>query len=280
MAVDTFCNVETDDTLAVYYADMAPHDSGWATGMNAYGDMGWAERYFIWGNSSVIGGAYFLYEKSGTSTSTGSGTGKVYSSNGKPNTSLGSATIAYNTINQGLALFTFGTPVSVTDSFFMAFEVPAYTLGGPDTIAVVTTRNGNRSTNNANQNCAKWSDGMWYRELDQNFGLKVTYMLCAIANVNTGVENYVAQGDLKLYAAYPNPSAKEVTVNFGLQNANKTRIEIYDAQGKAMLKMDKGVLNSGMHNEKVDVSAFPAGNYFYGVITENGHVFSQFTVAK
>lgn len=281
-AVDTFCNVEGDDTLAVYYADGAPFDSGWATGHNAYGDMGWAERYFIWGNSSVIGGAYFLYEKSGSATSGGTATGKIYSTNGKPNTALGTANIPYASIvSGGVTLFAFGTPVSVADSFYMAFEVPAYSsLSGPDTIGVVTTRQGNRSTNNANQNCAKWSDGLWYNELTQNFGLKVNYMLCAIANINTGVENYVSQGDLKLFAAYPNPSTSEVTINFALENASKTNIQIYDAQGKSMMNMDKGTLSSGMHNEKLDVASLPAGNYFYGVMTENGNVFSRFTVAK
>ena len=285
--LDTICNFETDDTLVVYYADRTPFDSGWAIGHNAYLDRAWAERYAVTGSANVVGGAYLLYEKSGSASSSGTALGKVYNTagtGGKPGTSLGQANIPFSSMTltwpPAPTMYTFATPIPVTTSFFMVFELGTYTLTGPDTIAVVTSKNGNRSTSNNDQNCAQFSDNSWNFELTENYTLKVTYGLCAIVDIAGGVENYVSKGDLKLYAAYPNPSSSDVTINFSLDNASKTSLEIFDAQGKSMMNIEKGNLSAGMHLEKVDVSSFPSGNYFYNVKTENGTVYSRFSITK
>src|SRR5688572_20861178 len=101
LVADTICNLEANDTLAIYYVGKAPYDSGWIIGHNAYLDKGWAERFTVTGNANVIGGAYFLYEKSGTATSGGTATAKVYNTagtGGKPGTSLGSVNIPYSSM--------------------------------------------------------------------------------------------------------------------------------------------------------------------------------------
>lgn len=283
--IDTLCNFESDDTLAIYYADGHPFDSGWAIGHNAYQDMAWAERYTVTGNANVLGGAYLLWENSGSCSGTGTANAHVYSTagpGGKPGASLGSLAIplASATVNGTGHLFMFSSPIPVNNSFFMGFELGNYTFGGPDTVAVITSRHGNRSTSNPDQNCAKWNDGNWYFELTENFGLKVTYGLCAIVDIAGGVENYVGKGDLNLYAAYPNPASGNVVINYALNNASKVEIEIYDAQGKSILKQNNGVLSTGMYRQKIDVSSFAEGNYFYRVSAENGTVYSRFTVVK
>lgn len=283
---DTMCNHNPTDTITLYYADMTPHDSGWAIGMNAYGDMGWAERYVVTGSASVTGGAYLLFEKSHAATSGGTATGHVYSiapTTGKPNTSLGSANIPFSSMvltGQAPTFFTFASPVAVVDSFFMSFEFAAYTLSGPDTIGVMQTITGERTTTNVNQNCAKFSDGNWYYELTENWKMKTNYQLCAIADVATGVNNSISKNDLTLYAAYPNPSANDVTINYSLANAGKTSIEIFDAQGKSIMKIDKGTLPAGKNFETINLSSFSVGTYFYNVKTDNGTLFSRFTVVK
>ncbi len=285
--LDTLCNFEADDTLAIYYADASPFDSGWAIGHNKYNDQAWAERFTVTGAANVMGGYYLLYEKSGAATSGGSATAHVYpttGTGGKPGASMGNKAIPFATMTNlgtgGGTFFTFTAPIAVTNSFFMGFSLGTYTLSGPDTIGVVTSRHGNRSTSNNDQNCAQWSDNAWYFELTENYKLKVTYGLCAIVDIAGGVENYVSKGDLSLYAAYPSPSASEVTINFSLSNANNTSIEIYDELGNSIVKINKGNLSAGMHKVKVDVSSFASGNYFYNVKTENGTVFSRFSVVK
>lgn len=285
VVVDTICNFEADDTLAIYYADGLPFDSGWAIGHNAYQDMAWAERYAVTGNANVLGGVYLLWENSGSCSGAGIANAHVYSTNGqggKPGTSLGSVAIplASATVNGTGHFFTFSSPISVNNSFFMGFELGTYTFSGPDTVAIVTSRHGNRSTSNPDQNCAKWNDGNWYFELTENFGLKVTYGLCAIVDLAGGVENYVSKGDLNLYAAYPNPASDNIFINYSLNNASKVEIEIYDTQGKTILKLNNGILSSGMYRQKIDVSFFPEGNYFYRVSAENGTVYSRFIVGK
>lgn len=285
--LDTICNFEMDDTLAIYYVGSAPFDSGWAIGHNAYQDKAWAERFEAAGVTSVIGGVYSLYEKSGTATSGGSATAHVYpttGAGGKPGASLGSVTIPFTSMTNlgtgGGHLFAFTSPIAVADSFFMGFDLGTYTLSGPDTIGVVTSRQGNRSTTNPDQNCAMWSDNSWYFELTENFMLQVTYGLCAIVDIQIGIENYVSKGDLNLYAAYPNPATKEITLNYSLKNAGNITIEIFDAQGKSMLKTEKANQSSGMHNERIDISSLAEGNYFYKVASENGTVYSRFSVVK
>jgi len=282
----TLCNLESNDTLTVYYADGAPFDSGWAIGHNAYLDKGWAEKYTVTGNANVIGGVYLLFENSGAATSGGTATGKVYNTagtGGKPGTSLGSVNIPFGSMvltGLGPTIFSFGSPVAVTNSFFMTFELGTYTLTGPDTIAVVTTRDGNRSTTNADQNCVLWSDNKWYFELTENYKMKVNYQLCAIVDVGSGVNDYISKGNLNLYAAYPNPASSDITIRFSLSDFSKTAIEIYDAQGKSMIKIDKGNLPKGKYLEKINLASLSAGTYLYSVKTESGTLFSRFSVLK
>lgn len=288
MVIDTICNFEMDDTLAIYREDGAlPLDSGYLFGHNTWGDMAWAERYTVTGSANVVGGAYLLYEAEGTATSGGSATAHVYPTSGpggKPGASLGNVSLPFasfmNLGTGGGELFAFTAPIAVTNSFFMGFSLGTYTLGGPDTIGIVTSRVGNRSTTNPDQNCAMWNDGAWYFELTENWQTQLTFGLCAIVDVPSGVENYVSKGDLNLYAAYPSPASNDVTINYSLKNAGNVGIEIFDAQGKSVLKLNKGTMSSGMHAEKVNVSSFAEGNYFYKVSAENGTVYSRFSVAK
>lgn len=287
VVIDTVCNFEADDTLAIYYADMNPYDSGWAIGHNAYQDKAWAERYAVTGSASVLGGAYLLYEKSGSASSGGTAIGKVYNTSGtggKPGaTALGQANIPFASMTltgAGPTLFAFSAPVAVSNSFFMAFELGNYTLTGPDTIGVITSRHNNRSTSNADQNCAQFSDNSWNFELTENFKLKVTYGLCAIVDIAGGVDNFVTKGDLSLYAAYPSPASSEVNLHFSLSNANATTVSIYDETGKKIQDLNFGTLSAGTHVKKVDVSSYAAGNYLYSVVTENGTVFSRFSVVR
>lgn len=287
MVLDTLCNFESDDTPTLYFSDVAPNDSGYAIGHNAYQDKAWAERYTVSGSASVVGGIYQLFEASGSATSAGIATAHVYpttGTGGKPGASMGSVAIPFvsmTNLSTGAGhAFSFTTPIAVTSSFFMGFSLGTYTMGGPDTIGIITSANGDRSTTNNDQNCAQWSDNSWYFEKTENFGLQINYGLCAIMDIAGGVENYVSKGDLSLYAAYPSPASSDVTVNYTLKNASKISLEIFDAQGKSISKINVGNQSAGTHAEKVDISSLSGGNYFYKVASENGTVYSTFSVVK
>lgn len=161
------------DTLTLYYVDAAPYDSGFATGFNAYGDRGFAERYDISGNDStirVIGVAAF-YDGRAQAASNKTIKVKAYRQgpkvlragstrtyyNGKPGQGIDSITVniaalrstatGANGLIDTFAIHRFTNPTNtVNDSFFVGVELGTYSyssLGG-DTLNILTTKQGER----------------------------------------------------------------------------------------------------------------------------------------
>ncbi len=284
----SICNIEPDDSLRVYGIDVInPIDSGWAIGHNAYHDMGWAEKFVVSGSANVMGGIYLLYEKSGNATSNGIATAKVYDTagiGGKPGLELGATTIPFSSMKlDGTdTYFAFPSPIPVTNSFFMSFELGTYTLTGPDTIGVITTKYDDRSTTNPDQNCAMWNDGKWYFELTENFKFKTNYCLCTVVDIPFGVENYVTKNNLKLYSTYPNPTTNEVSIIYSLSNdsGGQILIDVFDLNGEKVLSIKRDNVHSGTFKEKINTSSLATGRYFYKIQTINSTIASTFLVVK
>ena len=206
LIVDTFLlnNIESDDTLAVYTTA-----TGFALGHNSYGDKGWAERYDIQPGDSVkiIGIASYIRGAVRT-TSTTKATFKVYDAQRLPYNNPNGGTFSDYTLLPGTTLATvqqnykdinytkrtdseiklnevyFTSPIIVKDSFFVSFELANYSTSFLDTLGLFSTRNGNRSSDTlVTQNCAKWSDNIWYDEYFQNFGFLSTYAIFPIIEI-------------------------------------------------------------------------------------------------
>lgn len=61
---------------------------------------------------------------------------------------------------------------------------------------------------------------------------------------------------------YPNPANDAVTIAFGLDKQTHVSYQVYDIAGKLIATRDLGTLNSGNHNEQLEVSTWNNGVYF------------------
>ncbi|MCA9728349.1 MAG: T9SS type A sorting domain-containing protein, partial [Candidatus Eisenbacteria bacterium] len=87
-------------------------------------------------------------------------------------------------------------------------------------------------------------------------------------------------------SVYPNPFTTSVTLRFGLARSGPARIEIFDARGRRVIRLDHGEsLPAGRH--EVEWSgrdrsgeAAPAGIYFYKVTTFRGAERGSLTLTR
>jgi hypothetical protein len=62
----------------------------------------------------------------------------------------------------------------------------------------------------------------------------------------------------------PNPAGTTTRISYSLQEPSTgTSLEIFDASGRTMLRLDEGARAAGEHTAVVDISALPAGSYLY-----------------
>lgn len=67
----------------------------------------------------------------------------------------------------------------------------------------------------------------------------------------------------------PNPVTTNATISFNLQNASEVAISIVNLMGQEVLSINNSNEAAGNHAYNVDVTALPAGNYIYRVISGN-----------
>lgn len=277
LAPDTLTNVEPNDTLVLYQS------SGWGyiLGHNNFGDLGWAEKYRINGQATVLGGVYYLFANT-INTPSATATGRVYSvdTDGLPGTQLGSANIPFSTIptaGSNFTYFTFSSPVAVADSFFMAFVLPPYPPT-QDTIGVISTRDGNRESGTFGQNAALWNNSLWHDEFSDNWGLRVTYVLMPVIDFPTSA-GAVSKNGLTINASYPNPANTEVVIPFEVLNPGAATIEVFTMAGVKVASF--GIAAGKGHNQHtIATSAFAPGTYFYSVASGSDKIYSKFEVIR
>ena len=120
------------DSLKLYYADQAPHDSGWICGTNGWQDKEKAMKFYL-GNATVTGAIPFFGIRKGTN---GTVYAKIYTRDATTKgpgtllaTSNGIAMSAIDTFNSGINfrnVFHFTPAISVTDTFFISFTLPTF----------------------------------------------------------------------------------------------------------------------------------------------------------
>lgn len=265
-------------TQALYYADgAAPRDSGFISGINAYGDLEKAQKYTVTGTVHLTG-AIVVSHAHGTSSITL----KAYNVNtttGAPGTTtLGSSnSIMLNSFNSGSATtFSFATMPNVSNmSFFVSAVLPA-TPASVDTFGIYTEDFS--CTGSDSLAWEKWNDNSW-NSFSSVYGGALDLAILPIVDIATGIDN-ISKNDLSLFKAFPNPASGEVTINYSLSKASNVDIEVYDINGKLVKTISEKNAEVGQHNTKIDISALEAGVYMYGVKTDNAKLFSKFTVTK
>lgn len=70
----------------------------------------------------------------------------------------------------------------------------------------------------------------------------------------------------ELFQSYPNPADKNARIDFALKNNTACELNIYNVMGSKISTVVSEKLTAGKYSVNVDVSKFPAGNYFYRLV--------------
>lgn len=85
-----------------------------------------------------------------------------------------------------------------------------------------------------------------------------------VINYMEGIPSVAAE-QLVLDQNYPNPFSHTTVVNYSLPSASDVRFFIIDATGH-IVHQDSRFEQAGPHSRTLDLSAYPAGVYFYGIV--------------
>lgn len=311
-------NISATDTPTLYYAGMT-RDSGFVSGTDAWGDMGFAERYDfgtadsslkVIGVMAIFGGKYnpastknvTFYTWSAGAQSVNPTYSAPYYDSGLPDVALDSVHVpithlgirSVDTVGDTLKAHFFTTPTAyLNQSFFVGYTInydPA-AMGG-DTIGVYTTKDGDRTsplyttsgtdTIFNNQNVAMFDDGQWYDNGVDNFFLANDYLMFPIVIVHENLAvSGVSNKNLTFFGNYPNPASESTNIRFSLAKASDVAIAILDIKGSVVKTLNANKLGAGEHTVNVNVAGLAAGDYTYVIRSSNGGgIASKLTVIK
>lgn len=74
--------------------------------------------------------------------------------------------------------------------------------------------------------------------------------------------------DYALEGSYPNPVSDQGTIRYGLPEATKVTIELYDMLGRKVETVVKGQKSAGTHNAEFKAKDLSSGTYFYRMRAE------------
>lgn len=310
-------NTHTTDVPVLYYAGTVTRDSGYLSGMDNWGDQGFAERYDfnaadsnvqVLGVMSIFGGkvnpastktvvfnAWSVADRSSTDFT------NVYDS-GLPDASLAAVTVPIthlgisniDTVPDTFKTFFFPSPTAyLNKSFFVGYTIAYDPLAfAGDTIGLYTSSDGDRTsalytisgtdTILNNQNVTMFDDGFWYDNASDNFFLANNLYIYPVVRVRNvvGVQGVTKKG-LTFFGNYPNPASSVTNIRFALNNTEDVEIIITDLSGRTVLTKTYPTLYAGEHTIPVDISSLSAGEYVYIVRTSTGNgIASKMTVVR
>ncbi len=264
---DTMRNVTTADlaTPHIYYADnVAPHDSGYAFGTNAYGDLAKAEKYTVTSaNYQIKKIQAYLYVKG-----TAAVTFNVWNDNsGAPGTVVASQTVSLSSLTNGYNIVTLSTPYTFTTAppttFYVGFNIPSGASG--DTIAVAT----NDGTNGiANAGFEQWSDNSW-NAYSTVYSASIDNFLFPIGcgpGLGIGIpQNNHLANSINLF---PNPNNGQFSFAITLTEPTNLNFTVVNMLGQVVYtKAENNVSNAIL---SCDLSHLAKGIY-YANITDNNN---------
>lgn len=256
---------------------------GYVLGHNFRFNQQYAEKYYVSGNTKVVG--LISHHGGGYTNGNNLASFRVYSvgNNRLPAKRLGGKDVRYTDLqlNGSAMTTTFDTPIAVADSFFVSFDLHDYAHGGyeGDTIGLYSGINGSRTTtdfSNFGRNAVQAHEHAYEKWVDfrtQNFTNVATHFalfpIVEFGSVTGLADEFVWQEDLKLYPVYPNPSTGNLTFRYALSQRSEVRLQILDVTGKTVYTQDFRQQAIGEHFKVVDLSGLPAGTYIY-LIQTNG----------
>lgn len=244
-----------------------------------------AQKYSFTGTANVTD--IIVYAGKITSdAATSMVTAAVYSENATtkaPSAQVGVVgTKALNSFVPGANIIHLASPAAIsTGNFFATVQSPAIGGATHDTLAIISTKVGCSTTDSLCWRKLVVNGGVFsqWSSVKSDFGVNVDALIFPVIDITTGLSS-VSKGNLTLLAAFPNPAANEISINFGLNQSSKVEIEIYDVTGKVINTIKLDNLEIGNHTSKINTSSLSSGVYMYSVKSENARMFSKFTIAK
>jgi hypothetical protein len=156
------CFVNPQTSLVAYYADyVSPHDSGFVTGNNVYGDLEKAQHYTNTASLTITGCAVLLNRVASSHTAIIGAKAKLYafSSNHPTGTALDSSSLIKQDSlnNNSYTIFNFLKPMAVSSDFVVSIVLPSH---NGDTMVVLSTYT----------TCNSGKSLSWERAVDNSWG--------------------------------------------------------------------------------------------------------------
>lgn len=170
------------------------------------------------------------------------------------------------------------SPVSINGNFAIEVDASSFTASG-DTVGIVCDADGDGQ----GYNFVRRGPGFFWiltraastSSLDNNIAI-----FPVIGDNNVGIDDNEFFNGVQL-SAFPNPAVNNTTISFRLEKSfNKVLINVMDAQGKIVNRIEKGALASGLYNEQMEVSSLSAGTYYYTIYADNTKLTKSFNVVK
>lgn len=92
-----------------------------------------------------------------------------------------------------------------------------------------------------------------------------------VVDIPEGINKSNFFNGLKLSQNFPNPSNHTCVINYELKNAGKVTLEVFNSTGKIMARLNEGSRSAGAYSINLDITKYPAGNYYYSLITDNNN---------
>jgi hypothetical protein len=165
------------------------------------------------------------------------------------------------------SLFSFISPVSVVDSFFISVVLPQ---ANGDTIALVSTLDDCSAV--TGWSWELWSNGTWHTLLN-SWILDIDLAVFPIMDLpfNVGIQESLNNAAVTLY---PNPASEMANLAFNLPAQANTTVTVINQTGAEMMFYEMGLLDKGVHNFSMELSGLPNGTYTLSIRSD------RFTVNK
>lgn len=276
-------NPQSQTPTAIQYSGV---HSGYYTGHNSLFDEEWAEKYYISGSNQVTG--VIAYHTGSNGTYSEDCEYKVYSvgNDGLPDSELGKIAVSGSSLDiSGKAIYTaLSTPVSVSDSFFVSFNVGDYAHHSPGTkkIALMHGPDGSRDpadTIRYGRNAIRWHDHVIVWKdfyVDNGTKVKTHYAIFPVLTMeNTSVSNFASSGSFKMFAAYPNPAINRINVKVNRATTSYIKCSIMDQKG-SVVKQWQEQMHDSEQVLSADITSLPSGQYILIVKDGSGQLAQTF----
>lgn len=252
------CFVSPQTSLVIYAADyVSPHDSGFVSGNNVYGDIEKAQHYINTSPLTITGCAILLNRATSSHTNSVGVKLKLYNFTSLPSTLLATSVLKPmdSLNNSGYTIFNFTSPVIVNSDFLVSLVLPQNT---GDTMAIYSTK----------VNCNSGVSYSWERAVDSSWGTIHTNwnfsstdnidlaIFPLIQSTNTGISNS------KNSSGYFYFNNTDNLLRFS-SSVSISHLAIYDMLGRKILSKDI------LGKDEMDLSFLTPGSYIIKVEKEN-----------